>query len=104
MNKIESMQKKALQQLYNDFQSNFTQLLDKAKESTMTIVRLLWLCLEIYKTINRLNPLMTMFLSYKNQSVHLLCKPTNWFLHDGHIGSSRVNSTFMTDISKLLDS
>ena len=47
MNKIESMQKKALQQLHNDFESNFTQLLDKAKESTMTIVRLLCLCLEI---------------------------------------------------------
>ena len=47
---------------------------------------------------------MTMFLSYRNQSVHLLCKSTNWFLHDGHIGSSRVNSNFMTDIFKLLDS
>ena len=56
MKKIESIQKKALQLLYNDFGSNHSQLLDKAKKSTMTVVRLRCLCLEIYKTINRLNP------------------------------------------------
>ena len=56
MNKIESIQKRALQLLYNDFESNYSQLLDKAKKSTMTIVRLHCLFLEICKTINRLNP------------------------------------------------
>ena len=56
MKKIESIQKKALQLLYNDFRSNHSQLLDKAKKSTMTVVRLRCLCLEIYKTLNRLNP------------------------------------------------
>ena len=56
MNKIESIQKRALQLLYNDFESNYSQLLDKAKKNTMTIVRLRCLCLEIYKTINCLNP------------------------------------------------
>ena len=56
MKKIESIQKKALQLLYNDFRSNHSQVLDKAKKSTMTAVRLRCLYLEIYKTINRLNP------------------------------------------------
>ena len=60
MNKIEGVQRRALQLLHNDSESNYSQLLDKAKKSTMTIVRLRCLCLEIYKTINRLNPaLMT---------------------------------------------
>ena len=45
-----------MQLLYNDVGSNHSQLLDKAKRSTVTIVRLRWLCLEIYKTINPLNP------------------------------------------------
>ena len=56
MNKIESIQKRALQLFYNDFKSNYSQLLDKAKKITMEIARLRRLCLEIYKTINRLNP------------------------------------------------
>ena len=56
MKKIESIQKKTLQLLYNDFRSNHSQLLDKTKKSTMTVVRLRCLCLEIYKTLNRLNP------------------------------------------------
>ena len=56
MKKIESIQKKAFQLLYNDFESNHSQLLDKVKKSTMTVVRLRCLCIEIYKTINRLNP------------------------------------------------
>ena len=68
MNKIESIQKRALQLLYNDFESNYSQLLDKAKKSTMTIVRLRYLYLEIYKTINRLNPaFMTDIFSYHIQ-------------------------------------
>ena len=42
--------------LCNDFESNYSQLLDKAEKSTMTIVRLRCLYLEIYKTINRFKP------------------------------------------------
>ena len=56
MNKIESIQKRALQLLHNDFERNYSQLLDKAKKKTTTIVRLRCLCLKIHKTINRLNP------------------------------------------------
>ena len=66
MNKIESIQRRALQLLHNDFESNFSRLLDKEKKSTMTIVRLRCLYLEIYKTTNRLNRHYT-----KNEVFHL---------------------------------
>ena len=56
MNKIENIQKRALQLLYNDFESIYSQLLDEVKKRTVTIIRLRCLCLEIYKTINCLNP------------------------------------------------
>ena len=32
-----------------------------------------------------------MLPSYRNQSVDLLCKSTEWFLYDGKIGRWRVN-------------
>ena len=31
-----------------------------------------------------------MFPSYRNQSVDLLCKSTDWFLYDGNIGRYSV--------------
>ena len=54
MNKMESIQKRALQLLYNDFESNYSQLLDEAKKSTMAIAKLRCLCLEIYKTMKNI--------------------------------------------------
>ena len=56
MNRIESVQKRVLHLLYNDFENSYSKLSDKAKKSPMTIVRLRCLCLEICKTINRLQP------------------------------------------------
>ena len=56
MNKIESIQNRSLQLLYNDFEINYSQLLDQTKKSTVVMVKLRCLCLEIYKTKNRLNP------------------------------------------------
>ena len=44
MNQIERIQKRALQLLCNDLESNYSQLLDKAKENTMSTVRLRCLC------------------------------------------------------------
>ena len=31
-----------------------------------------------------------MFQSYRNQSVDLLCKSTDWFLYDGNIDRQKV--------------
>ena len=41
--------------LYNAFETNYCQLLDKAKKNTMTMERYPCLCLEIYKRMNYLN-------------------------------------------------
>ena len=32
-----------------------------------------------------------MFPSYRNQSIDLLCKPTDWFLYEGNTGIQWVN-------------
>ena len=56
LKKIENLQKRALRFLYNKYQLTYEELLDKANSSTMNIKRLRFLCVEIYKTINNLNP------------------------------------------------
>ena len=58
-----------MQLLYSEFERNYSQLLGKAKKSSMAIVRLRCLCVEIYKTINRLNPaFMTEIIRFKETS------------------------------------
>ena len=56
LKKIENLQERALRCLYNNYQLTYEELLDKTNSSTMNIKRLLFLCVEIYKTINNLNP------------------------------------------------
>ena len=56
LNKIESLQKRALRFLYNDYSISYEGLLEKAGKVKMNVYRLRNLCLEIYKTINKLNP------------------------------------------------
>ena len=56
LKKIEDLQKRALRFLYNNYQLTYEELLDKANSSTMNVKRLRFLCLEIYKTINNVNP------------------------------------------------
>ena len=56
LKKIENLQKRALKFLYNTYQLTYEELLDKANSSTMNVKRLRFLCVEIYKTINNLNP------------------------------------------------
>ena len=56
LKKIENLQKRALRFLYNNYQLSYEELLDKANSSTMNVKILRILCVEIYKTINNLNP------------------------------------------------
>ena len=56
LKKIENLPKRALIFLYNSYQLTYEELLDKANSSTMNVKRLRFLCMEIYKTINNLNP------------------------------------------------
>ena len=55
-NKIESLQKRALWFLCNDYSISYEDLLEKAGNVKMSFNRLRNLCVEIYKTTNKLNP------------------------------------------------
>ena len=54
--KVEKLQKWALQLLQNDYISSYDDLLENSNKSTMTIQKLSTLCLEIFKTRHQLNP------------------------------------------------
>ena len=41
-----------------------------------------------------INYFMKEDLSYRNQSINLLCKSIDWFLYDRDVRHERVNSTF----------
>ena len=56
LNKIECLQKRALRFLLNDFTSSYEQLLEKSGKSKMCTNRLRILCIEIFKSINNINP------------------------------------------------
>ena len=66
LNKIESLQKRALRFLYNDYSIPYEGVLEKSGKVKMSVNRLTNLCIEIYKTINKLNPeFMTISLRSK---------------------------------------
>ena len=52
LNKIESLQKRALRILYNDYSISYEFFLENAGKIKLSVN----LCVEIYKTINKLNP------------------------------------------------
>ena len=56
LNKIENLQKRALRFLYDDFEASYEDLLSKRRKSKMNVRRFRTLCVEIYKTLNDLNP------------------------------------------------
>ena len=56
LDKIESLHKRSLRFLLNDFVSSYEQLLEKLGKCNTNILRLRCLCIEIYKTLNDLNP------------------------------------------------
>ena len=56
LNKIGSPQKRALRYLYSDYESPYDTLLAKSGKVTMKASRLKSLCVEIYKSINSINP------------------------------------------------
>ena len=56
LNKIENLQKRALRFLYKGYNTLFVDLLLKSCFSTMNVKRLRTLYVEIFKTLNNLNP------------------------------------------------
>ena len=57
LNKLETLQKRALRFLYEDYVLSYEELLQKAGRETMKVNRLRSLCTEIYKLINNINPM-----------------------------------------------
>ena len=47
---------RALRFFFNDYEISYEELLLKSDRETMNVNRLRLLCIEIYKTINNLNP------------------------------------------------
>ena len=57
LNKVESLQKRALRFLYEDYVSSYEELLQNTGKDTTKVNRLRSLCIEIYKLINSINPM-----------------------------------------------
>ena len=57
MNKQEMIQKRALRFMYDDYSSSYEQLLTLANKPTLEVRKLRLLAIEIFKTINDLNPI-----------------------------------------------
>ena len=55
LNKIESLQQRALRFLYSDYKISYEGLLEKARKLQFSVSRLRILCVEMYKTINKLH-------------------------------------------------
>ena len=51
-----TLRKRALRFLCNDYEISYEELLSKSSTSSMNVKRLRALCVELYKTINKLNP------------------------------------------------
>ena len=67
-NKIESIQKRALRLLHNDYTSTYDSLLGKENKPSMELKRYRTLALEIFKTVNVLNPTYMQHLFYLRSS------------------------------------
>ena len=70
LKKIEKIQERALRIIYNDSTSDYNQLLDKSSKASMEVKRLRNLALEIFKTLNHLNPEYTKEFFIKLQILH----------------------------------
>ena len=56
LNKIDNLQKRALCFVLDDYTSSYELLLEKSGKPTMNLARERLLCIEVYKTLNSLNP------------------------------------------------
>ena len=56
LKKVEALQKRALCFLYDDFNSPSKEIIKKSGKVSVEVNRLRYLCIEIYKSINNINP------------------------------------------------
>ena len=78
---MEKLQERALRFLLNDKFSSYEQLLNKCKSTTLHLKRLKSICIEVFKSLNQLNPkfMNAMFekkeISYDLRDSHILIQP-----------------------------
>ena len=75
LKKIEKIQERTLRILYNDSTSDYNQLLNKSSKASMEVKCLRNLALEIFKTLNHLNPEYMKEIFYK--TTNLTHRPFN---------------------------
>ena len=56
LDKIESLHKRAHRFLLNDYENSYEELREKSGKCNMRLQRIRFFCIEIYKSINSLNP------------------------------------------------
>ena len=71
INKIEKIQERALRYLHDDFTNSYDKLLETSNRSTMTVYRLRALCIEIFKTLNNINPPYMNTIFKKRENLYL---------------------------------
>ena len=70
-NKIEKIQERSLKFILNDYNKTYTQLLEISKNPTMEVKRLRVMVIEIFKTLNEINPIfMKDILNYNLNRSH----------------------------------
>ena len=80
--KIEKIQERALRTLYSDFSGDYESILNKSGKSTMEVKRLRTLALEVFKTLNNMNPEYMKEIFHKTAfSTH---RPLNLEVNENH--------------------
>ena len=69
-NKLEKLQERSLRIIHNDYESSFETLLKCSKQESLLTKRLKIMILEVFKTVNRLNPSCLHDLFTKNEVVY----------------------------------
>ena len=54
--KLEKLQERAVRFVYNDYKTNYTDLLSKANLLSLSMFRLRFLAIEVYRSVNEINP------------------------------------------------
>ena len=77
LQKIEKIQERVLRFLHNDYVSDYLTLLKASGSVSMEVRRMRYLCMEIYKTLNDLNPGYKQDIFQVQQSAYSTRRPYN---------------------------
>ena len=110
--KIDNIQRKALQSLYNDFSSNHEELLEKGKHLTIHKMNKRHLLVQVFKCLNKENPPFldnifipksTIYMNLRRNDTLILPKTSTitWGIHSISYRGSRAWNTLPDDIKDI---